>query len=172
MEASMIEAKAMYDAALAFSGASVGVNQRLNASDFEERIIRSNDPGYYRSGEDKPYEHTLYGDPETFREGLAAQRLNTPPDFNGLLTFTSQPPDGGEPATTITIDYQWEEVLWRYDPENGRYWRWAGGEPHLDGNTLEQVNAANPRPESAFGHIVEITPIDDDHAADTSNWTI
>ena len=138
-----VELPAMYDAALAFSGASVGVNQRLNASDFASRIIRSADPGYYRTGEDKPFEHTLYGRPAIFRQGLEALGLNTPPAFNGLLTFTSEPPADGQPANSVAIDYQWETVEWRYDVENGRYWRWAAGEPHLDGNTQEQVSAAN-----------------------------
>jgi hypothetical protein len=138
-----VELPAMYDAALAFSGASVGVNQRLNASDFASRIIRSNDPGYYRTGEDKPFEHTLYGRPAIFRQGLEALGLNTPPNFNGLLTFTTEPPTGGEPANSVAIDYEWEVVEWRYDEEDGRYYRWAAGEPHLDGRTGEQVNTAN-----------------------------
>ena len=138
-----VELPAMYDAALAFSGASVGVNQRLNAADFASRIIRSADPGYYRTGEDKPFEHTLYGRPAIFRQGLEALGLNTQPTFNGLLTFTSEPPAGGTPASSVAIDYQWETVEWRYDAGNGRYYRWAAGEPHLDGNTGEQVSAAN-----------------------------
>ncbi|MAT98550.1 MAG: hypothetical protein CL608_15515 [Anaerolineaceae bacterium] len=138
-----VELPAMYDAALAFSGASVGVNQRLNASDFASRLIRSSDPGYYRTGEDKPFEHTLYGRPATFRQGLDALGLNTPPNFNGLLTFTSETPAGGEPASNVTIDYEWEVVEWRYDEGNGRYYRWAAGEPFLDGSTGEQVSAAN-----------------------------
>lgn len=138
-----VELPAMYDAALVFSGASVGVNQRLNASDFASRIIRSSDPGYYRTGEDKPFEHTLYGRPAVFRQGLEALGLNTPPNFNGLLTFTSEPPAGGTPASSVAIDYQWETVEWRYDAGNGRYYRWAAGEPHLDGSTGEQVSSAN-----------------------------
>lgn len=138
-----VELPAIYDAALVFSGASVGVNQRLNASDFASRIIRSADPGYFRTGEDKPFEHTLYGRPAVFRQGLEALGLNTPPNFNGLLTFTSEPPTGGTPASSVAIDYQWETVEWRYDAATGRYYRWAAGEPHLDGNTGEQVSAAN-----------------------------
>ena len=35
-----------------------------------------------------------------------------------------------------------------------------------------QVNAANPRPDNAFGHIVEITPKDDDHTANNFTWDI
>lgn len=36
----------------------------------------------------------------------------------------------------------------------------------------DQVDAANPRPENKFGHIVEITPDDGDHAALTFSWEI
>lgn len=36
----------------------------------------------------------------------------------------------------------------------------------------EQVDAANPRPENLFGHIVEMTPPDGDHAADSYGWSI
>lgn len=38
--------------------------------------------------------------------------------------------------------------------------------------TPEQVDAANPRAESNFGHIVELTPPNDDHAATTAQWDI
>ncbi|MCP5191419.1 MAG: DUF3048 C-terminal domain-containing protein, partial [Pseudomonadales bacterium] len=81
--------------------------------------------------------------PAIFRQGLAAQGLNTPPNFNGLLTFTSQPPADGQPASQVTLDYEWEIVEWRYDAATGRYFRWAAGEPILDANTGEQVSAAN-----------------------------
>ncbi|GBD50094.1 PhoX family protein [Methylopila sp. Yamaguchi] len=36
----------------------------------------------------------------------------------------------------------------------------------------DQVDAANPRPENAFGHIVEITPDGGDHAAEGFAWEI
>ena len=36
----------------------------------------------------------------------------------------------------------------------------------------EQIDAANPRPENLFGHIIEMTPPDGDHAARTANWDI
>ena len=138
-----LELPAMYDAGLAFSGASAGVNQRLNSSDFQSRIIYSSEPGYFRSGEDKPLEHTLYGNPADFWQALAAKGQNTPPAFNTFMAFSNNPPPGGQPASAVTLNYQWEIVEWRYDPAIGRYRRWAGGEPHLDGNTGEQVTAAN-----------------------------
>ncbi len=138
-----VELPAMYDAALFFSGASVGVNQRLNGSDFTERIMRSAEEGYYRTGEDKPFEHTLYGDPAGFYRAMEARGINVPPHFNTMMAFSSEAPEGGEPATSAAIDYLWEVVEWRYDAEDGRYYRWAGGEPHRDGNSNEQVSAAN-----------------------------
>jgi hypothetical protein len=138
-----VELPAMYDGALFFSGASVGVNRRLFASDFAERIMRSHEEGFYRTGEDKPYEHTLYGDPEGFYQALEAKGLNVPPDFGTMMAFTSEPPEGGQPASEVAIRYQWEVVEWRYDKADGRYYRWADGQPHLDGNTNEQVYAAN-----------------------------
>ncbi len=36
----------------------------------------------------------------------------------------------------------------------------------------DQVNAANPRPESSFGHIIEIKEAGGDHAATTGTWSI
>lgn len=36
----------------------------------------------------------------------------------------------------------------------------------------EDVNAANPRPESSFGHIIEIKEAGEDHAATTGTWSI
>lgn len=36
----------------------------------------------------------------------------------------------------------------------------------------DQINAANPRPESSFGHIIEIKEAGEDHAATTGTWSI
>lgn len=139
-----LELPAMYDAGLAYSGASVGVSQRLFSSDFRPRIIRSNTEGYYRSGEEnRDIEHTLYVNPEGLHNTLAENELNTPPNFNQVMAFSSEPPEGGEPATHLTIDYIWEVIEWKYDEENGRYYRWADGEPIYDANDEEQASTAN-----------------------------
>jgi secreted PhoX family phosphatase len=36
----------------------------------------------------------------------------------------------------------------------------------------DQVDAANPRANNAFGHIIEMTPADDDHAATAFKWEV
>ena len=38
--------------------------------------------------------------------------------------------------------------------------------------TPDQVNAANPRPESSFGHIIEIKEAGEDHASTSGTWSI
>lgn len=138
-----LELPAMYDAALAFSGSSAGVAQRLQASDFAQRLVYGSEPGFYRTGENKPFEHTLYATPEQLWQTLETKGLNRPPTFTKINAFSSTPPEGGTPANKLSIDYQSTFVEWRWDPEIGRYRRWSDGEPHLDGNTLEQVTAAN-----------------------------
>jgi hypothetical protein len=138
-----LELPAMYDAALAFSGASEGVRQKLLAADFRPRILFTYEQGYYRTGEDKPLEHTLYGNPETFWSVLTEKGLNQRPDFSTYMAFTSEPPTGGTPAQEAIIDYDWTLINWRFDSETGKYLRWTDGEEHLDANTNEQVSASN-----------------------------
>ncbi len=139
-----VELPAMYDAALVYSGSSIGVATKLNHSDFTRRILRSNDPGYYRTGEDKPWEHTLYGHPAVFWDSLSAMGQNHAPEFSTNMAFSSAPPDGGQPVATIVINYDdWELVEWRFDPATARYWRWADGVVHTDANTGEQLTATN-----------------------------
>ncbi len=139
-----MELPAMYDAMLAFSGASVGVNQKLNASDFGNRLLRAADPGFYRTGDtSKPFEHTLYIRMDQLWETVAAKGLNTPPTFGTYNAFSEVPPAGGAPASTVFIDYKTEKVEWRWDAAIGKYRRWMDFKEHLDANTEEQVTAAN-----------------------------
>jgi hypothetical protein len=134
----------MYDAALAYSGSSIGLSRLLFGSDFRERILRTNVPGYFRSGEDKPYEHTLYAEPETLWTVMEERGLNRRPDLPTLVPFDSWAPEGGEEAREAVVVYQnFTEIIWRFDPEVGRYARWVDGAPHIDANNGEQLTAAN-----------------------------
>jgi hypothetical protein len=138
-----LELAAMYDAALAYSGSSKGVTDRLRNSDFRERILYAWEKGYYRTGEDKPIEHTLYGNPDLLWEALTDKGQNVPPTLPTTNVFSDEVPPGGTPAYGINIDYNWTLVNWRYDLASGRYLRWADGEIHADGNSGEQVSFAN-----------------------------
>jgi hypothetical protein len=138
-----LELPAMYDASLAYSGSSEGVRQKLLNADFRPRILFAYEAGYYRTGEDKPTEHTFYGKPETFWNVLEEKGLNQRPTFNTFMTFHSDPPEGGQPANEAIVDYDWTIINWHFDGMSGRYRRWTDGEKHLDANTNEQVDAAN-----------------------------
>lgn len=139
-----VEIPQMYDAAFAYSGASAGVNYELFNSNFANRILRADAPGFYRTGEDKPFEHTLYADPGQWWEELENRELNRPPQFATHMAFSEEPPEGGEPVSHININYQDRMIVdWEYDEESGRYLRWADGEEHTDKNTGEQLSAAN-----------------------------
>jgi hypothetical protein len=138
-----LELPAMYDAALFYSGSSEGVKQRLFSSDFQSRVMQGFERGFYRTEADKPYEHTLYGNPATFWEVLEEKGLNSRPNFTTFMSFSEEAPPGGTLASGFTVNYLTTLPDWRYDPITGRYLRWTDGEPHLDGYTLEQVSAAN-----------------------------
>lgn len=134
----------MFDSAFAYSGASAGVNFKLFNSPFSNRILRADAPGFYRTGEDKPFEHTLYADPARWWEYLEERELNRAPQLATQLAFSEEPPEGGEEVTHININYQDRMIVdWEYDEESGRYLRWADGEEHLDKNTGDQLSAAN-----------------------------
>lgn len=139
-----IELPAMYDSMLAYSGASVGVYQRLTGSDFSDRIMRSNSPGFYRTGDEtKPFEHTLYIRMADLWGEVETRGLNTPPRITTYNVFTSEAPPDGTPAGSVVIDLRTSYIEWKYDPEIGRYRRWTDYVEHLDANTEEQVTAAN-----------------------------
>ncbi len=139
-----LEIPAMYDAALAYSGASIGVSHLLHNSDIRPRLIGSNESGYYRTGEDKPWEHTLYGDPEGFWQTLDERGENHSPSLATLMAFSVESPPDGRPASAININYlDWTTVDWEYDQETHRYWRWVDGEPHIDANTGAQLGTTN-----------------------------
>jgi hypothetical protein len=138
------ELPAMYDAALAMSGAHPIVSQRLHRTELKERILRSHETGFYRTEEDKPWEHTLHADPAGLWQALDAHEEDRPPEFTAWLTFSSLPPQGGAAANRIEVAYDtYTLVEWVYDPANGRYWRSADGEPTIDANNGEQISAAN-----------------------------
>ena len=132
----------MYDAALAYSGSSIGVSRKLFASQFRSRILRTNTTGYYRTGEAKPFEHTLYALPNGLWGALEDRNLNEEPNLRGLLTFSSEPPANGQRARNVNLNYRdWTKIDWRYI--KGQYFRWADGEKHIDANTGDQISASN-----------------------------
>lgn len=139
-----LELSVMYDAYLCFSGASIGVTERLEDPEFRFRQIRSWYPGYYRTGEPIPFEHTFYADPTLFYDRFEELEINDPPMPTSQMAFDSRPQLGGQRTRFVQIDYRdWTVVEWRWDDALGRYLRWADGAPIIDANTGEQTSAEN-----------------------------
>jgi len=140
-----LEIPAMYDTALVMSGSHPLVSRALYNSDIGDSVLREVATGFYRTGDtSKPSEHTLHADPVGLWEWLDAYETNHAPVFSNSMAFNSTPPEGGDPAMHITLDYStWSHVEWAYDVENGRYYRTVDGETFIDGNNGEQVSAAN-----------------------------
>lgn len=141
-----LEIPRMYDAAFAYSGSSAGVRQRIVNSTFFDRVISPDfgHGGFFRVEDpSKAFEHTLFTDTEGLRAILEERGLNTPPAFNGSMTFREQPPEGGTPASRVEVDYIATDVTWQYDDASGRWLRWTDGEAHSDANTGEQLSFAN-----------------------------
>lgn len=139
-----LELPAMYDAALCFSGASIGVTDRLNEADFRGRLLHSWYPGYYRTGEDKPFEHTFYADPQGFWDIMTEYGINTPPLSHSQMAFSEVLPENGVSAEYVSIDYKdWTFVEWRYDADRAQWLRWADDDAFLDANSGEQIAASN-----------------------------
>lgn len=139
-----LEIPTMYDSALAFSGSSIGVSRKLFNSDFRSRILRPHESGYYRTGENKPYEHTLYARPSSLWQTLQNKGENHRPEFLNYMTFATETPAGGQPASAVNVKYRdFTSIDWRYDASTGRYYRWADGQKHTDANNGQQISAAN-----------------------------
>lgn len=138
---------ALYDAGLACSGASDQVRFALkNDAPFPYLDIDLDDPSNnrYTASVGSDYRTRLRTSTAGLRKWLADWGVEKAPSLRGF-TFGSVPA-GGAPATSVNIPYPTftgSQVSYRYDATTGRYLRFLGGEPHLDGNTNQQLALDN-----------------------------
>jgi hypothetical protein len=135
----------MYQGLLAFSGASTGVEERLNGSDFANRLYKGVTLGlpYYWRDEAIEVPHNLFTNPNAIWQLATEQGVNPKPRLHGMAFLNAPPPGSNGSATRIDLRYRATRMLWLYDPANGRYWRYSDGKGHYDANTMQQVSAAN-----------------------------
>jgi hypothetical protein len=135
----------MYQGILAFSGASIGVEERLNASEFADRLFKGVLFGlpYYWRDETIPMPHNMFVNTAALTQLAADQGVSTPPSLHGMAFDAALPPGAAGAASRAEIAYAATRVLWEYDSGAGRYRRSADGLGHYDATTLEQVSAAN-----------------------------
>ena len=143
-----------YRAMLVTSGSSQGTLDRLNRTNFANRIIAEatgyNDcPPLCREGTDASTDN-LFADTADVWAIATQLGLNERQDLHGMAFFPT-PPSGGQPATTVHIDFQlnYNIAEWRYDPASGLYARWVDTDeagqlaPHTDALNQSQLTAAN-----------------------------
>ncbi|MFQ5614159.1 MAG: DUF3048 domain-containing protein [Anaerolineae bacterium] len=138
---------ALYNAPLLCSGGSDPVRYILkNEAPFPYLDIDLDDPANRRYsvsiGQD--YRTRLQTDSERFRRWLADWGVEEPARMRGF-TFGGLPA-GGLPATAIDIPYPTvtgSQVAYTYQPSSGRYLRFLGDAPHLDGSTGQQLALDN-----------------------------
>ncbi len=134
----------LFDSILGFSGAVKDVRDQLYNSDLQDQIIEQalNGPSYYRDTTWGP-PNNLFADTSVLRRTAEARGWNTPPQPTLQTVFSEATPEGGASASGVAVPYPVLPVRWQYDAGNGRWFRWAGGDPHIDQASGEQVNAAN-----------------------------
>lgn len=147
-----LEIPAMYESLMAFSGTSAGLYPKFLNADFYDREFcygwGLHPEGFYRDKELRaqgvPIEHTLFADPVKIWEIATELGINQRQELEGMH-FSTETPEGGEPATHINIPYPHRDMVvdYRYDAESGVYMRWDGKSPHLDAASGEQISVTN-----------------------------
>lgn len=135
----------MYKGLLAYSGASIGVNEKLDNSEFAERLymgVRYGLPYYWRD-ESIPVPHNMFTNAEALWELAAEDGHGQRPVLRGMAFHETAPAGESGTAEFIDVRYRATRVQWRYNPETGEYARFADGKPHFDSVLNQQVTADN-----------------------------
>ena len=151
-----------YQAMLVASGSSSGTMARLRETDFYDRVIAeytgyTGCPLLCREESAAVSSHKLYTSAPAVWQLADEMGLNGRPDLAGFV-FDPQAPAGGEPASTIHIDFHVNQTVteWRYDPARQLYDRW------IDTNNMpelaQHVDAANGQALSAANVVVLFVP--------------
>lgn len=142
-----VEIVPQFQAALAYSGASIPVKKMLRASPDIPLIGQMEDYYAFRRipRGDVAYEHTLYASVAKLRETLARYDYDATVNLGGWH-FAS--PAIAVPTSTqvahVNIPFSsWAACSYRYDARLGAYRRFISSEPHTDRETGRQYTAEN-----------------------------
>jgi hypothetical protein len=139
----------MFQALLGYSGANAWIDNYILDADWVWRALSPqhgvNDPAFTRyPDETKPYEHTLFANTYELWDVAERREVNEGYVVRGLAWSDVPDPDG-EPAQDIFIDYwsPYQDTRWQYHPDDGRYYRYNTGLPHIDAATGQQIAVDN-----------------------------
>lgn len=170
-----------YQALLGYSGSNEWIyNYILNEADWRWRALSpqlgNNCPLFCRiRWDNRAFEHTLFANTLAIWQEADRIEVNQPTTARGLA-FRQSPDPSDLTANQISIDWYNErtDMLWQYNPDDHKYYRWDSGLPHLDAATGEQLRTDNvviievwhqDRPDVyeseiggiALGHLLEAT---------------
>lgn len=130
-----------HDAMLAYSGASIGVQDRLWNAALDLLVVEGNaaEAGWRDYNRYAP--HNLFTSIPALRAvadrfGWSRETTATPMDFGPA-------PEGGAPSSGVTIPYATGNVEFTWDPGTSTYDRFMGGVPHHDAISGEQISPRN-----------------------------
>jgi hypothetical protein len=153
----------MYDGALACSGGSDAVRYILkNEVGFPYLDADIDDPSqtryFFSIGDD--YRTRIQSSPDGVRQFLADAGGQKAWDRPGFSFSEATPPNAAAETVSISIPYPGgNSVEWRYDPSQGGYLRFQGGQQQFDQATGEPIIAQNV---VAVGATHELTDIVED----------
>lgn len=139
-----LELAPQYDAALVHTGASDPIRWRLSESDVCDLDEYFNSKPYsILEGYD--WRGRFYTDSQRIHDYLEEKGWETAGPSEGFVfSPEGSAPAEGIPVSTIHIPYPKLCVVdWTFEPGTGTYLREVQGSPHTDGNTDEQIAAAN-----------------------------
>lgn len=136
-----LEVAPAHDAMLAYSGASIGVQDLLWQSGINLLIVEGNAAEAGWRDWSRPAPHNLYTSIPSLR--AVADRFGWSRPTTGQSFTFGPPPPGGLPSAGVYIPYATGEVSFQYDPGTNRYLRFMGGVPHSDAQTGEQIAPRN-----------------------------
>jgi hypothetical protein len=135
----------MYQAILAYAGASGPVRERILASAFADRALEGVSVGQPRFFRDPLIQvpNNLFANPAEIWERAERDGVNVRPVLEGM-TFVAEPPADFDGTTNdITINYGPDVVKWHYDAATGLYQRFVDDELHTDALDGTPITAAN-----------------------------
>ncbi len=143
-----LELVQMFRALFAYSGSSDPIRQMILNADWRWRAfsphLGDNSPLFDRfPREGLPFEHTLFANLDEIWAAADARQVNAGMLVRGLA-FREEPIDGGVPANQVFVDWWGEtDTTWQHNANDGMYYRWNSGVPHIDALTGEQIRANN-----------------------------
>ena len=142
-----IELPVIFDAILAYSGASGPVQQKLSQSDLGRQFLTQSSGGALFRDPNIAVPFNLFANTAAGWKVAAQKGWNTTPDPSAAWVFSEAAPATGAPASradfTYTKMYPHLKIGWAYDAESGRWRRTIGGKPAIDKADGQQLTAAN-----------------------------